>query len=132
MNVKQFVEWVFQRGKLEPLGITDQHLHFAFGLISIALLYYILTPIIRWLTTLKWSKVMTFLVSSLFLLFLHTFIELYQGIKETGSMQFSDLASAILGIFLFGITLAMTHFIGSIMKQARQKNKSPVQQQKNA
>jgi hypothetical protein len=133
MNFSNLKEWFIETEKLYPLGFTDDHLHFAFGLFVLILIYYFISPIIRWLMDLKWNKVLTYMVGSFLLLFICTFIELYQGIKGTGNMQFSDLASSIFGIFAFGIVLFISHLMSAFVHHLKQKQKKNVpQQQKNA
>jgi polyferredoxin len=133
MNFTALKEWIFDAGKLYPLGITDDHLHFAFGFIASILLYYLFRPIIRWLTYLRWNKVLTYMAVSFLLLIMFIFIELYQGIKGTGTMQFSDIASSTFAVFLFGIFLASAHLVSTIIQQIKQKRmKSISQHRKNA
>ncbi|WP_102027521.1 hypothetical protein [Salirhabdus sp. Marseille-P4669] len=129
MDFSRLKDWFIEQDKLYPLGFTDDQLHFAFGMITILIFYYLLTSIVRWLTLLKWNKVINYIICSLFVLFICTFIELYQGINGTGNMQFSDLASGTLAILVFGVFISLKHFISSVIHQMKMKSKKNAQQQ---
>ncbi|MBB6454844.1 hypothetical protein HNQ94_003333 [Salirhabdus euzebyi] len=131
MQFNNLKDWFIETGKLSPLGITDSHLHFFFGLISIFFIYYVFSPLIRWLVELQWSKVLTYMLGSMMALFLWTFVEFYQGANGTGNMEFSDLASSVLAIIVFGVSLFIIHLVQSFVRHIREKNKKNMQPQKN-
>lgn len=121
-------DWIVKTAQLLPLGITDQHLHFFFGMILIALTYGLIRPLIYWMILLKWERVLTYLVSGLFVLFLLVSYEMYQGITGSGNVEFRDVANGALAMIFFGGFIAVIYlvelFFSYIKQLKKQKAKS--------
>ncbi|QHE51994.1 hypothetical protein [Pontibacillus sp. HMF3514] len=121
-------DWIVKTAQLLPLGITDQHLHFFFGMILIALIYALIRPLIYWMILLKWERVLTYLVSGLFVLFLLVSYEMYQGITGSGNVEFRDVANGALAMIFFGSFIAVIYlvelFFSYIKQLKKQKAKS--------
>ncbi|SET92817.1 hypothetical protein SAMN05421676_11135 [Salinibacillus kushneri] len=122
-------EWAVDPAKLYPLGFTDVHIHFGLGFIGILCLYLFFRPIIRWFMYLDWRKALTFLVVSFIYLFFSTWVELYQVVKGSGEMEWSDLAHSTLAIILFGIFLFISHLISSMINYFKTRKKKHIPQQ---
>lgn len=121
--------WVVNKVQLIPLGITDQHLHFLVGFISIALIYFLIRPIIYWMMLLKWERLLTFMTSSFIVLFILSSYEMYQGITKTGNVEFKDVASGALALVVFGGIIAiivLTELLMSYIKSFKTKKTSNV------
>lgn len=100
-------DWIVKKAQLVPLGITDHHLHFLMGFVAIALIYFLIRPIVYWMILLKWERLLTFIVSGVSVLFLLVIYEMYQGITGTGNMEFSDVASGSLALVVYGGVIAI-------------------------
>ena len=117
-------DWIVKTTQLLPLGITDQHLHFFFGLILIALIYALIRPLIYWMILLKWERVLTYLVAGLMVLFLLVSYEMYQGITGSGNVEFRDVANGALAMIFFGGFIAVIYLVElffSYIKQLRKQ-----------
>ncbi|MCP8616025.1 hypothetical protein [Salirhabdus salicampi] len=123
MANSEVLGWFIDTGKLGPLGITADMVHFVIGLFSIIFLYYLLHPVIRWLMHVNWGKVLTYWICGIIMLLGMTFLELYQGVHNTGVMQFSDMTSGLLSVLAFGLLLGLTHLISSLIKYLKSRQK---------
>ncbi|MYL34799.1 hypothetical protein GLW08_02555 [Pontibacillus yanchengensis] len=119
-------DWVVNKSHLTALGITDTHLHFVFAFMIVLLLYVLIKPIIYWVILLRWDRFASYLVSGIMTLCIVQWLELYQGIRKIGEMEFKDIASSALALILFGSGLALTHIGERLLKTWRQsKSQKP-------
>lgn len=116
-------DWIVKTAQLLPLGITDKHLHFFFGLVLISLLYALIRPLIYWMILLKWERVLTYLVSGLMVLFILVSYEMYQGITASGDVEFRDVANGALAMIFFGGFVAIVYLIELFFSYLKQLKK---------
>ena len=83
------------------LNLTDKQLHFLiigiFGFCMVA----VIQPIFRWLSKHHAELAITFLYSFTVILTVSFAIEIGQAYSGTGDMDFYDIASGVLGFFVF-------------------------------
>ncbi|TCT18064.1 hypothetical protein EDD68_12416 [Melghiribacillus thermohalophilus] len=114
-------ELLIENGNLGSYGITADHLQFLIGLAGMAILYYLLQPLMSLLIRLKWARALTYFSISFILLFFLTWFELYQGITDQGKMEFSDLASSSFSIVFFGIILLVSHLASELKRYVKRR-----------
>ncbi len=112
--------WLINKAQLPPLGITEQHIHFLMGFIGVFICYYLLSPLLRLLVALKWDRVLTYIIGSLFFLVIIALVQLKRGsASEYGTMEM--IATISLGIIFFGIGLFVIHITRSILTHLKQQ-----------
>ncbi|WP_345241382.1 hypothetical protein [Pontibacillus salipaludis] len=115
--------WLIKEAQLAPLGITDLHLHFIFGMILIILFYNIVRPIIYWVVLLKWDRLLSYIVAGLIVMFILPFYEVYQGASGTGDVEVRDVANGALALICFGGYIICSYAIERVVKYMKQSKK---------
>ena len=83
------------------LALTDKQLHFLIiGIFGFCLLFFI-QPIFEWIAKKGGTIVISFLYVFTIIIVISFAIEIGQAYTGTGTMDFYDIASGILGFFVF-------------------------------
>ena len=99
------------------LNLTDKQLHFLIiGIFGFCMIV-VLQPIFRWLSKRHAELAITFLYAFTVVLVVSFAIEIGQAYSGTGDMDFYDIASGILGFFVFfGIYLIIYLIVHGIKR----------------
>lgn len=113
-------DWLFNKSQLLPLGITERHIHFLIGFVSILSCYFLLRPCLRWLVALNWDKLLTYVMSSICILFLLCLFTILGDVKGE-DIGLQRIAGGTLGIIFFGGVLGIIHLTQSIITYFKQQ-----------
>ncbi|QDP40025.1 hypothetical protein FN924_07495 [Radiobacillus deserti] len=100
------------------IGLTESNTFILVGLLSISVSYVLLKPIIRLFVLLQWDKLLTFLLSSGFILAI-----IVSVIIETDVSNFYSAIHVLLGFCIYGFfigTLSLFRYIFSPNKNSKQ------------
>ena len=104
------------------LDLSDKQLHFlVIGIFGFCMLV-IIQPIFRWLSKHHAELLITFLYVFTIVVVISFGIEIGQAYSGTGDMDFYDIASGILGFFVFFAAYLIFYLIYKGIKKSEKKN----------
>ena len=101
--------------QLSILGVKEHHIYFIIFLILMGLVYFMITPFIKWLMSMQSSKLLCYIVSSL--LFLIMLFILTMMSKSLGHSLEYFLKITLQCLSIFGVFLFIQSIIGRFLKK---------------
>ncbi|MFA1818732.1 hypothetical protein ACDX78_00795 [Virgibacillus oceani] len=101
--------------QLSILGVKEHHIYFIVLLLLMGIFYFMITPVIKWIISLQFSKLLSYMMSSLLLLILlFTLAMNIDGLEH--SLQ-SLLKISLQGLSVFGVFLLIQSILGRFIKK---------------
>lgn len=104
--------------QLLSLGITKEQLYFIFIFIGIVVSYYIVQPFIHWFVTLQSTKILSYLITSLLVLFV---ISVFRSQQPEASMA-SLMRVTLQSLAAFGCVLFIVRIFQALFKKGNKKS----------
>ena len=105
------------------LALSDKQLHFLIiGILGFGMIF-VIEPIFEWLVKKGATLLVTFSYVFTVILVVTFAIEIGQGFTGTGTMDFYDIASGILGFFVFFAIYIIIYIIYKSIKNSINKKK---------
>ena len=109
--MQMITSWI-KTGHLQSLGITEVHICVFLVIIGLMITYTLLLPLLEWFVSVKLTKVMSYLLSSLLII---VFFLLY--VIYTNDIHLYLLKITFQTVSLFGLTLVMFYLFKRVKKK---------------
>jgi hypothetical protein len=101
--------------QLSILGVKEHHIYFVVFLLLMGLLYFVITPVIRWIISLQSSKLLSYILSSMLLLIM---LFIFAMTSNTLGQSLQYLLKISLQCFsVFGGFLLIHSIVGRFIKK---------------
>ncbi|MGM8366248.1 hypothetical protein ACLIBG_12335 [Virgibacillus sp. W0181] len=93
------MSWI-KTGHFSPLGITEEHIWYGLGFLSVCIIYLLVNALMLWLVANGLTKIITYIVSSLTTIVLSSLLIIYTDAFHASVIKIIMQSIAFFGLFV--------------------------------